>query len=158
MIFYCDLDGVLSNFDGRVSEIIGHFNPTYDEVREAMKTPGFFRSLAVLPGALEAIAVVEAMIPGQVRILSAVPYSVPELAVTAREDKKAWLREHLPHLADTAHIVPDKGCIGTPSDLILDDHIDWNGCDRFPGMKIEYTGPESWLKLMEEISKKLREN
>jgi 5'-nucleotidase len=155
LIFYCDLDGVLSDFDGRVSEIVGHSNPSYDEVREAMQTPGFFRDLPVLPGGLEAIGAIQALIPGQVRILSAVPYSVPGLAEIARQDKVGWLREHLPDLAESAHIVSDKGTVGTSTDIILDDHIDWNGCDRFPGMKIEFTGPESWAVLIAELNKRI---
>lgn len=155
MILYLDLDGVIVDFDGCVEKMVGHPKASRDEVRHCMRKPGFFRNLKPLPGALAAVAELEALIPGRIRILSAVPHSDPDLADVARADKLAWLREYLPSLESNAEIVSDKGTIGTPEDYLLDDNILWNGTPNFPGTVVEFKGPQDWITMITIIKKSL---
>jgi len=141
---FLDLDGVIADFDGRVAQMVGHFPAEREEVRECMRTPYFFKNLEPLPGALAAVDELERLIPGQLRILSAVPHSDPSLAGVARVEKVAWLEEHLPWLASTALIVGSKAGVGSPESLLVDDHPEWNGAAEFGGEVITFTGPESW--------------
>ena len=154
MILYLDLDGVCAAFDEKVDEMLGHGDPTRDEVRECMRKPGFFRNLDLLPGAESAVNQLLQLIPGHVRVLSAVPHSDPDLAGVATTDKIAWVRQHFPSLAGTALIVGSKANIANPEDLLVDDHPDWNGAAEFGGTVIHFTGPSDWAKVIEEVKRR----
>ena len=152
---FLDLDGVIADFDGRTLEMLGH-EPDREEVRQCMRTPHFFRDLKPLPGALEAVAELEALIPGQLRILSAVPSSDPDLEDVARTEKIAWVQQYLPKLAHNALIVKSKANITTNKEsYLLDDHGDWNGASDFGGTLVDFRGPSDWQKLIAIVKKKV---
>lgn len=152
MILYLDMDGVIADFDARVAEL--GYPDTREDVHRCMReVKGFFRNLAVMPGAKEAVAKLEKLLPGRIRILSAVTKNDPEMAKIFRQEKIEWLGEHFPELASSALIVSDKGAIGTPEDYLADDHPTWNGAAEFPGTMIPFNGPGDWEKIIKMFSK-----
>jgi 5'-nucleotidase len=91
-------------------------------------TPGFFRTLPVMPGAIEAVKTL--MESFEVYIVSAAmefPQSLPE--------KAEWLKEHFPFI-DWRHIIfcGDKSIINT--NYMIDDHI--KNLDYFKGTTIMF--------------------
>ena len=51
-----------------------------------------------------------------------------------------WLNKHLPILEDHIIVTPDKGCIGTKRDFLIDDHPEWANAHKFPGKIIKFGG------------------
>ena len=89
--------------------------PDKTAVRKFLFTPGFFRTVRVIPGAKEAVQ--QLMQQYRVYIVSAAmefPQSLPE--------KYQWLQEHFPFIT-WRHIIfcGDKSIIGT--DYMIDDHV-----------------------------------
>jgi len=102
--------------------------PDKSAARRFAFTPGFFRTLPVIDGAVEAIKTL--METYEVYIVSAAmefPQCLPE--------KREWLDEHFPFI-DWRHIVfcGDKSVIGT--DYMIDDHI--KNLDYFKGTTIMF--------------------
>ncbi len=97
--------------------------PDKTAVRRFLFSPGFFRSVPVVPGAIEAVQ--QLMRHYMVYIVSAAmefPQSLPE--------KYEWLQEHFPFIS-WRHIIfcGDKSIIAT--DYMIDDHI--KNLDYFKG-------------------------
>ena len=155
MILYLDMDGVLVDFNAKIVEMLGHTSESREEIGKCLRQEGFFRDLAILPGAMEAVTKLMELLPGKVRVLSAVPRSAPEIADTVRADKKYWLGQYFPALASSAEIVTDKGTVGTADDILLDDNPTWNGADNFPGLVIEFKGPSDWAEVIAEVKRRL---
>lgn len=88
--------------------------PDKEAVRRFVNTPGFFRTLPVMPGAVEAVQ--QLMQNHKVYIVSAAmefPQSLPE--------KYDWLREHFPFICwQNMVFCGDKSIIHT--DYLIDDH------------------------------------
>lgn len=102
--------------------------PDKSAARRFAFTPGFFRTLPVMEGAVEAVQAL--MENFEVYIVSAAmefPQSLPE--------KREWLHEHFPFI-DWRHIIfcGDKSIIGT--DYMIDDHI--KNLDNFKGTTLMF--------------------
>jgi 5'-nucleotidase len=129
--------------------------PDKDAARKFAFSPGFFRTLPVMAGAVEAVKTL--METYEVYIASAAmefPLSLPE--------KLEWLHEYFPFI-DWRHIIfcGDKSVINT--DYMIDDHI--KNLDYFKGKPImfhafhnvnhtHHTRVKSWeevLRLMDEL-------
>lgn len=102
--------------------------PDKDAVRGFLYTPGFFRTVPLMPGAQEAVKVLA--VSFQVYIVSAAmefPQSLPE--------KLDWLGEHFPFISWNQIIFcGDKSVICT--DYMVDDHV--KNLERFKGKGLLY--------------------
>ena len=102
--------------------------PEKTAARKFACTPGFFRTLPVMQGAVEAVKTL--MESYEVYIVSAAmefPQSLPE--------KLEWLHEHFPFISWRNIIFcGDKSVIGT--DYMIDDHI--KNLDHFKGTAIMF--------------------
>jgi 5'-nucleotidase len=103
--------------------------PNKNAVLKFLYTPGFFRTVPVMPGAKEAVE--ELMRSYQVYIVSAAmefPQSLFE--------KYEWLREHFPFIGwNQIVFCGDKSIIAT--DYMIDDHV--KNLDRCKGQALLFT-------------------
>jgi len=97
--------------------------PDKEAVYRFLFTPGFFRSLPLMPGAVEALSRLNELY--DIYIVSAAmefPHSLPE--------KYEWLQEHFPFIHWRRIVFcGDKGLI--KADYMIDDHI--KNLDKFTG-------------------------
>lgn len=102
--------------------------PDKTAARKFAFTPGFFRTLPVMPGAVDALK--KLMENFDVYIASAAmefPQSLPE--------KHAWLQEHFPFISwHNIIFCGDKSIIGT--DFLVDDHV--KNLDFFKGKSVMF--------------------
>ncbi|MDN3551065.1 5' nucleotidase, NT5C type [Mucilaginibacter aquaedulcis] len=128
LAWYYNVYGVQIPYEQILGKPEGEGFPEKDACRKFAFTPGFFRTLPVMPGAVEAIT--ELMKDFEIYIVSAAmefPQSLPE--------KYEWLKEHFPFIPWT-HIVfcGDKSLINT--DYMIDDHP--KNLDKFKGTTIMF--------------------
>jgi hypothetical protein len=133
---YLDMDGPLANYEG------GAKAQGLDPAK-AKDVPGFFRGLAVQPGAQAAVA---DLLHRQIRVvvLSAPPEGREDEAVA---EKREWLKEHFPALEAGATFTRDKGEAGEPGDILVDDHPEWANAMGFPGHVIRFRSSKDWEHL-----------
>lgn len=136
-LIFLDLDGVVADYDGGCKKAGPQF---VDKPWTAKNEPGFFLFLEPLGNAISEIHKLEKEFPNQVRFLTSSTYSRPE----AWSEKVIWYKKMFPRMHKRLIITSDKGACGGPDDILMDDHPDWNGADRFRGTVIRFTGPESW--------------
>jgi 5'(3')-deoxyribonucleotidase len=138
-----DQDGPLADLDRRIWEIVrelgipsavspypefqtaryatDHFPRKHRKViRDAIDAPGFFADLHPTAGAKEGVAALLAA-ASDAGLAVNVCTKPQETSPTCRDEKKAWLTEHFPDLADEIYMVPDKSRI--TGDVLLDDAI-----------------------------------
>ena len=125
---YIDMDGVIADFGAEC-------------VKRAM-TPSqlknrrdAYRWLSPFPGAKEGLAALEGA-GIEVFALTKIPSTNPYAAT----EKLLWMRDHFPKLADRVVITPDKGCVGTLRDVLVDDHPEWANADHFQGTVVPFEG------------------
>lgn len=142
-----DMDGVLADFDGHIRAVwphedlplipdadrrefyIARDHPEYPKrlFRDITTTPGFFRSLPPMAGAM---AAVEALMErAEVYVCTAPMASAPSCA----DEKRAWIAEHMPgghrYWAHRTIITNDKTLVY--GDALVDDRPEVEG-HRFP--------------------------
>ena len=125
---YLDMDGPLADFDAAAKK--HNIHPS-----KLKLLTGAYMSLPVTEGALHAVGQLLAN-KKEVFVLTKIP---SQNAVAATE-KIVWLRNNFPNLGDRIIISPDKGCIGTPADVLVDDHPEWANAHNFPGDIIKFGG------------------
>lgn len=130
---YLDMDGVLADYDRAAKE--RGLDPA-----KAKDVPGFFRNLEVIEGAKDLVSDLTRRGIGMV-VLSTPP---EERADEASREKREWLREHFPVLADDAIFTQDKSKHGREDDLLVDDHPEWSNAENFPGTVCKFKGPQDW--------------
>ena len=141
---FLDLDGVLADYDLAARQ--RGIPP-----RSLKDVPGIFRELEPMPGAIEAVATLDRIAPGQVRILSTPPKA---RFTEACQEKRDWVLRHFPSIPlQFVHLVLDKGAVGEPQDILVDDHT-WNGADRFPGTLIMFHDPSSWKRVFDLVERR----
>ena len=128
LTWYYNTYGVRIPYEHMVGKSEGEGFPEEGAIRRFILSPGFFRTLPVIPGAVEAVR--ELMEDYEIFIVSAAmefPLSLPE--------KYEWLQEHFPFIPWT-HIVfcGDKSLINT--DYMIDDHP--KNLDKFKGTTIMF--------------------
>lgn len=134
---YVDLDGVLADFDRQAKTL--HIPPS-----EAKTRAGFFVSLPPVFGMLRGIESLEEL-GFDVWIASKIPASNPYAAT----EKLLWVREALPpRLHDKVIITPDKGALGRPGDILIDDHPEWANAENFGGRVIRFV---DWIQAINDI-------
>lgn len=152
-----DMDGVLADYDGAVKSMIDAvtrnrhiFNPldsqaVYNFHQLASTRVGFYRTLPVLGDAKKAVQTLHEA--HHVVVCTAPKWINPR----CWEEKQGWLGEHFPYLyADKRLILmPDKSHLN--ADMLVDDHPDWNGADKFDGMLVPFTG--DWNDVFKAVEK-----
>ena len=128
---YCDLDGVLSDFDGRFRELIGQSPDSYkDEYGKkafwkAVDDEGeeFWSGMQPMPDASRLWNYIEKYNPELLSAPSSKPYS--------HTGKQLWVDQHLPGVTLNLKPATEKHhfCTG-PNDILIDDREDtiqrWN--------------------------------
>lgn len=134
---YIDMDGTSFDFEGAARD-------HGVEPHHLKLIAGAYRGLKLLPGTLEAIRAFEeaGFYPF---LLTKIPSSNPYAAT----EKLLCVREAIPHLADRIIITPDKGCVGTAIDCLVDDRLDWANCQDFAGTKIAFEG--DWPSVVAQV-------
>ena len=140
-IIFLDMDGVLADFDGAVKNHV----PDPPE----MFVPGFFRNLAVMEGAKEAVAALLANKKLEVYIGSKMTSKVPSCA----SEKMEWIAKHFPALKRHMVLVCDKKLLR--GHVLVDDDIKRWG-HKFVGHFIHFNRnkpAESWKAVVKELCK-----
>lgn len=123
---YVDLDGPIADFAFRMAE-------TGLPGSELKLIAGVYRNLPVVPGAVDAMHLLWRL-GFHVWFLTKIPDENP-LSAT---EKILWMQEHFPAQAERIILSPDKGCVGTVQDYLIDDHPEWANAHNFPGTIIKF--------------------
>ncbi len=143
---FLDQDGPLADF--AVAADRAGLTPV-----EAKMLPGFYRGLPLTPGAREAVAEMHTWDDVHVFIATKIPDRNP-LAAT---EKIQWLHEHFPELEERIIVTPNKACIGTSRDFLVDDRAHKADAGFFPGMFLHFgTAPyQDWSAVMAVLRQQL---
>jgi 5'(3')-deoxyribonucleotidase len=112
-------------------------------------TPGFYRSLPVTPGAKEAVQ--EMLEWRHVHLF--VASKIPDKNALAATEKLQWLHEDFPGLEERIILTPNKACIGTARDFLVDDRKHKADAGFFPGTFLHFGSPGllGWPEVMSEL-------
>ncbi len=129
---YVDMDGVLCDFEGAVAE----GRKAEPEREYPQSRPGFYRGLAPIPGALEAMIQLSNDPQIDLWILTA-PSVFNPLSYT---EKRLWVEDHLGfEMCHRLIIAPDKSLLR--GDVLIDDHDRGRGQERFEGKLVYFGSP-----------------
>jgi 5'(3')-deoxyribonucleotidase len=137
-IIFCDMDGVLADFDAAI---------VHKDMQDPpeMFVPGFFRNLAVTDGAKEAIAELLANPDYEIYIGSKMTSKAPNCAT----EKVEWIKEHFPALLRNMVLCCDKKLLRGHV-LIDDDEERWGHAFVGTFIHFDHTNhAESWKKVVE---------
>lgn len=123
---FVDLDGVVVDFDRFARER----GLTGDEVK---CRPGAYLEMEPIDGALAGVRSLIGM-GFEVWIATKPPTGVP----FAYADKVAWVLKHLPELKRRIVLTHDKGMLGGPFDILIDDRPHKANCIEFVGELIHF--------------------
>jgi hypothetical protein len=123
----------------------------------AKKFSGTYLNLPPTIGAIEAVKELTLLKTIEVFVLSKIPSENPGAAT----EKHFWLARHIPILADRLILSPDKGCVGTARDFLIDDHPEWANANNFPGEIITFKtianqSGQSWSEILAYFSTRLQ--
>lgn len=124
---YLDMDGPLADFDKYCVQR-GY------EPEQAKKYSGTYLNLPPTTGSLETVIELLEMHRFDIFVLSKIPSENPGAAT----EKHFWLERFFPPLAKKLILSPDKGCVGTPRDFLVDDHPEWANAHNFPGTILHF--------------------
>ena len=134
---YFDMDGVLADYDKKALEM--QVDPA-----KLKLIRGIYRTFDVLEGSKEAVA--EAQKLGYlVFALSKPPTENPHSAT----DKLIWMSLEFPEFQDRVILTPDKGCVGTERDFLIDDHPEWANAAAFKGTILHFKG--DWAPILQHL-------
>jgi 5'-nucleotidase len=124
---YLDQDGPLADFQGAADQ-------AGLEPKDAKMVRGFYRGLPLTPGAREAVEELLRFHHLHVFVATKIPDRNPYAAT----EKIQWLHEHLPGLGERIIITPNKACLGTANDFLVDDRAHKADASFFPGTFIHF--------------------
>lgn len=128
---YLDMDGVIADFEAYAAQVGEH--PQTAKLR-----PETYQVLKPMEGAISGVELLLNMYRDRVFVLTKIPSKNPHAAT----QKLIWLKTYLPELHDHAIITPDKGCVGGPRDVLVDDHPEWANASAFPGRIVKFGSGE----------------
>ena len=139
---YLDQDGPLADFQG-AADAAGL------EPAQAKMLRGFYRGLPLTPGAKEAV---EELLAFQ-HLHVFVATKIPDSNAYAATEKILWLNEHLPGLGERIIITPNKACLGTADDFLVDDRAHKADASFFPGTFIHFGSADfpDWEAVMKRF-------
>ena len=139
---YLDQDGPLADFQGAM-------DAAGLEAQVAKMKRGFYRSLPLTPGAREAVEELLSFHHLHVFVATKIPDHNPHAAT----EKIQWLNEHLPGLGARIIITPNKACLGTRDDFLVDDRAHKADASFFPGTFIHFGSPKypDWETVMQRF-------
>ena len=139
---YLDQDGPLADFQG-AADAAGL------QPQDAKMVRGFYRGLPLTPGAREAV---EELL-GFHHLHVFVATKIPDRNPYAATEKILWLHEHLPGLGERIIITPNKACLGTVDDFLVDDRAHKADASFFPGTFIHFGSPRypDWEAVMKRF-------
>lgn len=124
------MDGPLADFDLYCTQ--RGLDP-----KEAKRYSDTYLNLPPTKGAIEHVAELLEMNKLYLFVLSKIPAENPGAAT----EKHFWLERYFPPLASRLILSPDKGCVGTPRDFLVDDHPEWANAHNFPGTILHFGSP-----------------
>lgn len=141
--FIVDLDGVCFDFGG-ARDALGLTSSEYKHL------PGAYRNLKLFPGVKDhLLTLIDRGF--DIWIATKIPFTNHDAAT----EKLYAVEEHLPFLAKSVIITPNKGMLGSRKDFLLDDRPHKAHCDEFQGELLTY-GPtnryQNWNQVMAEMS------
>jgi 5'-nucleotidase len=146
-IIYVDMDGVLADFHTKRDNLPQQIKDAYENRADLI--PNFFRDLPLIPGAKEAMKVLNEHF--DVYILSTPPWGNP----TAWSDKRLWIGEHFPYMWKKIILSHNKGLM--KGEFLIDD-TDYRGQKDFVNgvgekahIHFGQPGLENWDKVMDYI-------
>lgn len=140
---YFDMDGVIADFEKA-------FTDAGLTVHQFKLKQGSYLSIPVMEGAIETVNL--ALELGfEIFALTKIPTKNPYSAT----EKILWINEHIPQFKDHIILSPDKGVVGKPVDILIDDHPEWANADKFPGKIIKFE--RDW-SVVHEVLKSLDPN
>ena len=137
---YLDMDGPLAEFDGYCKKI--NLEPNVAKLLDDT-----YPSLLPTEGSIEAVHKLLAMDKLDVFVLT----KIPSKNLGAASDKLRWLDRYLPMLVPRLIVSPDKGCVGTARDYLVDDHPEWANAHNFPGRVMTFktaSGGMTWDEIL----------
>lgn len=150
---YKDLPRVYLDLDGPVADFLKVMTDRNMSGSDLKLIPGVYRELPVINGAREAIRILAGM-GYEVWILSKIPDENPYAAT----EKILWLNQYFPEIGERIILSPDKGCIGTDRDILIDDHPEWANAHNFSGLVIKFerdsvdVNPLNvWVQVLKEV-------
>lgn len=126
---FIDLDGVLADFDTEAAKY-----PDITPWNVCRTVKGFYTNLNIFRGAFEFVTALETAFPSKVRFLSSSVLERPD----AWTEKFLWVQMHFPLLLDRLILVRSKEAVGSIEDILIDDHPNWNGANKFRGTVIKF--------------------
>ena len=138
------MDGPLADYDSYCSEL-------GIEPEEAKLLSVTYLHLFPTEGAIKGVKALETL--GYYPfVLSKIPSRNPGAAT----EKHHWLHRYFPSLKHRLILSPDKGCIGTARDLLIDDHPEWANAHNFPGeiltFKTTTNQGQTWDEIIDFLS------
>lgn len=135
---YIDMDGPQADYDAMAVQL--GVPPSELKFRA-----GVYANLPVTLGAQQAVRDILRM-GYQVFSLTKIPRANPYAAT----EKLIWTHQHFPEIGENVIIAPDKGCVGTQRDFLVDDHPEWANVPMFRGTVLTFK-PYNWAELVAEL-------
>ena len=146
-VIYVDMDGVIADFESAKNNTPEEVLNAYDDRADLI--PDFFKDLPLVPGAKEAMKVLNTHF--DVYILSTPPWGNPE----AWGHKRLWIEKHFPYLRRKVILSHNKALM--KGEWLIDDS-DYRGQKDFVNgighkahIHFGQPGLETWDKVMEFI-------
>jgi len=134
---YFDMDGVIADFN-KACEIAGIPPKEYKNLK------GSYINIPVYEGAIHIIN--RALELGYDIFALTKP---PTNNFHSYSEKAEWIHKNIPQFKDHIIITPDKGVVGKPIDILIDDHPEWANALEFPGTIIKFEG--DWAVVEEKL-------
>lgn len=145
MQLFCDMDGVLADFDAGYERQFGvkpdGENVDWEAVR---RTPDFYLNLPPMPDMPVLWGFIRNFRP---IILTGIPHSVEE----APANKKAWVKHYLGEATVICCRSRDKSLYANPGDILIDDRPKYKELwERAGGIWITHTSAQNSIKELVE--------
>lgn len=138
---YVDMDGVLIDYVRKADEL-------GIPVKFLKTIPGIYETMEPVEGAKEAVA---AFLAAGLDVFALT--KPPKENPSAASDKLRSIWRHFPEIGEQVIITPDKGCVGTARDFLIDDHPHWANADQFPGTIVHFKG--DWKDAAQQVLSKV---